>query len=184
MKEALELGKLLNETAKRDAIHIAVAPLVAGENLHPAQRIGLKAGRAVPMAGIASGSESDPVGIVDPFLQGVVPKGSRFWVFLFPQTVTGMRHHWEHPAFLASDTSDPHEWMKWFADEAGLSYGRVMEITEDFIDRDEVWTEQGGEQARNAFDKHEKEFWDNYEAITGKRIRKDAPWHSPFSCTC
>jgi hypothetical protein len=39
------------------------------------------------------------IGIVDPFLDQPVRPGEEFWVFVYPNTITGMRHYWQHPAF-------------------------------------------------------------------------------------
>lgn len=86
------LGKLAGEHEGRDAIHVAVAPAVAAETLTPGQHIGLhddgRAGPGVP-----------PIGIVDPFLTSAVEEGQRFWLLLYPNTITSLRHVWTHPAF-------------------------------------------------------------------------------------
>lgn len=85
------LGSLCAHDARRDAIHIAVAPVVAGHDIDPGDRVGLKNGQAV-----YAGTH---VGIVDPFYRLTVKKGETFWLFLFPGTITGLRHIWSHPAF-------------------------------------------------------------------------------------
>lgn len=92
MSENLGLGKLITTTQQRDAIHVAVAPLVAAANLRPAQHFALDAmGRATTSGAF--------VGIVDPFLWTGPNEGQQFWGFLYPNTVSGMRHRWRHPAF-------------------------------------------------------------------------------------
>lgn len=87
------VGKLLDETARRDAIHFALAPVVAGERLKPGQHVGLSPERT------AHPYSTGCLGIVDPFLKQPVKQGERFWLFLYPNTITNLRHQWEHPAF-------------------------------------------------------------------------------------
>ena len=81
-----------NEYATREAAALALAGHV-GERL----RAGVAARAAASM--VVSGGGS-PVGIVDPFLKEPVEPGERFYIFLFPNTVTGLRHVWTHPAFM------------------------------------------------------------------------------------
>jgi hypothetical protein len=88
----LGIGKLITSDAHRDAIHVAVAPVTAAQELQPGQHVGLRGdGRAL--------ATEHPIGIVDPFLHERVPEGQRFWLFLYPGTITSLRHVWTHPAF-------------------------------------------------------------------------------------
>lgn len=86
-----EVGKLITDKAFRDAIHVAIAPANAMETLLPGQHVAYRYGDAY--------AEGEFVGIVDPFLREPVKKGEAFWLFLYPNTVTSLRHAWTHPAF-------------------------------------------------------------------------------------
>lgn len=89
------LGKTPGADARRDAVHIAVAPVIAAESLEPGQHVGLsERGRAIlARVGI------EGIGVVDPYLTEHVREGEKFWLFLYPGTVTSLRHVWSHPAF-------------------------------------------------------------------------------------
>jgi len=96
--DALDLlGRLLlSSEGERDAIHIAVEPVIAGEDLQIGQRIGrLEDG--------TFGSTDKILGIVDPFIDPratpVVKKGSKFLLILLPRTITSLTHAWSHPDF-------------------------------------------------------------------------------------
>ena len=54
------IGTIIDETAGRDAIHMAVEPVIAGQTLHPGQRITLQDGKAM------GDRPRDATGIVDP----------------------------------------------------------------------------------------------------------------------
>lgn len=89
----VRLGELAPANAQRDAIHVAVIPAVAGMDLQPGERVALSGNFAYVEVNDCRG-----LGIVDPFLSQAIKKGDRFYLLLLPNTVTGMRHHWEHPA--------------------------------------------------------------------------------------
>ena len=96
-----QLGRLAGRSAGRDAIHVAIAPVVAAERLEPAARVGLdELGRAV---GCADGA----IGIVDPFLTVPVEVGERFWLCLMPGSITALRHVWSHKAFVIRLPASP-----------------------------------------------------------------------------
>ncbi len=93
MSDTLEkLGTILDDDTRRDAVHIAVAPVIAGERLLPGQRIGI-------VEGVAYRDVRVDVGIVDPFLRKPIGEGQRFYIWLYPQTITSLRHVWSHPDF-------------------------------------------------------------------------------------
>jgi hypothetical protein len=92
MGHEVALGKLIDREEVRDAIHIAVAPVTAGERLVAGQHIGFLDGTRV-------GLVSNPIGIVDPFIKGEIKPNERFWMLMYPKTIENLRHEWSHPSF-------------------------------------------------------------------------------------
>lgn len=160
--DALEtLGTIHQYNEKRDAIHLAVEPVEAGMQLQPGQAIGVVQGIAWPFGHILCLGTVVPYhGIVDPFIEGTVPKGSRFWCVLKPREITSLRHVWEHPDFpeeiqkqepkeeeykltpedehntlvlLGEPKAVAYEWIKKYAESFGETYdGRSIDA-EDLI---------------------------------------------------
>jgi hypothetical protein len=99
MADQAKIGELITEPVGRDAIHIAVAPVVAVDYLEPGQHVGL----VTPgnLENVAALSDTKLIGIVDPFLTARVEPGQRFYLFLYPNSITNLRHVWSHPAFAA-----------------------------------------------------------------------------------
>lgn len=92
--DALEtLGMVHFKPEFRDAIHLAVEPVEAGEPLRPGEHIYLRDGKA-----FADGA-GKWVGIVDPFLPRNVETGQKFWLVVYPRQISSLRHVWTHPAF-------------------------------------------------------------------------------------
>lgn len=91
------LGTIIGPNEGRDAIHVAVFPVKASENLHPGDHV------VINPAGEAEWTTSgDGIGIVDPFITGKISRGDRFWLLVYPRQITSLRHVWEHPSFPAS----------------------------------------------------------------------------------
>ena len=113
MSDNLKLGHLIDGNQQRDAIHIAIAPVVAAEVLHPGDRIGF-VDPANPEMVRRHGIH---IGIVDPFLIRRIVPGQRFWMLLFPGTITSLRHDWTHPAFseVSHDRGFAEQWLRVYA---------------------------------------------------------------------
>ena len=205
--DALEtLGTIIGEGAGRDAIHLAVEPVVAGEKLFPGMDIGLVDGKA-----FQTGS---PVGIVDPFLKSPVRAGEKFWLIVYPRQITSLRHVWSHPAFAEAVAPEPTEEEKIKAQAVaerltGASEQWIREFcrTSDAPDFDllmkaikskdghastsgdddydgysvsinDSYISVGGRDASGSIP---SEFWDHVEKITGKKWEKRPEY---FSCSC
>lgn len=166
----IKIGSLIHEEVERDAIHVAIAPVAAGELLAPGARVKLSSGVAIKDA-------KDAIGIVDPFLNNWVKTGEKFWLFLYPGTITSLRHDWTHPAF--GDRSKAEQWMKDFADEAGLSVGRLIEAAKAYLEYDDYLCDEGRWEGFNTPD----EFWGHFETMTGMAVPMDKRGNF-FTCSC
>jgi hypothetical protein len=101
----VKVGKLItDEEGARDAIHVAVLPVCAETSLVPGQHVGFtgeKVDGVREVGPVADGPRGlqnrRGIGIVDPYLTVAIRKGARFYCFLYPGSVSGMRHHWAHP---------------------------------------------------------------------------------------
>lgn len=167
----VKLGSLAPSSARRDAIHIAIAPVVAATDLSPGDHVGFLEDRRMGT------SANKRIGIVDPFLTSGVKEGERFWLCLYQQTITGMRHHWFHPSFDDTDISlhPSEQWIHDYAASVGLTYQRLMEGAAAWIKDREYICEGGLLEGIRVPD----EFWTHYEAVTGKKGEG-----SFFTCSC
>lgn len=181
-----KLGQLIDGTQMRDAIHIAVAPVIAATMLSPGDDIGFVASNQEMV-----GHVSRPIGIVDPFLKSDLMAGERFWMFLYPNTITSLKHVWTHPAFMGESAtssdifkSESERWMRAWAikhmseDYYGDDGQRSAEVAyADAIEAGRTHSIGPYEDARDHID---GEWWSHWEAITGQRGERD----TFFRCAC
>lgn len=180
------LGTIIDETAGRDAIHLAVEPVIAGEHLKPGQDIGIRDGRAY-------GSDVKLLGIVDPFLPSFVQPGQMFWLIVYPRTITSLRHVWSHPEFEQIDTEkraiaervalritsgSSQEWLKNYADAKGISYDEMMRVAKSHSEGHWDYITLGEDDTDLP-----DEFWDHYQKVTGEKV-PEINRGSFFSCSC
>jgi hypothetical protein len=174
------IGHIAGDDAQRDAIHIAVAPVVAGERLYPGQHVAFEAGSAERVRPFGT-----TIGIVDPFHEGPILPEQRFWMFLYPNTITSLRHEWTHPAFAPEPPSsrDASEaWLRDFCDRSDCpGYEAVIAKA---IDNSDAW--DSAYLHFNGSDAHGEippEFWDHVEVVTGRSIPRGERAEF-FSCSC
>jgi hypothetical protein len=191
--EPVKVGRLIRESGERDAIHIAVAPVFSSETVHPGCPLSLAEGsteQVVPYM-------DNPVGIVDPFLKGAVYPGQKFYMFLFPNTVTSLRHEWTHPAFDAGVAapvigeagvvsgdllSAARGKIEDMAHTLDMTYDALMKAADDFVRYGDYTVQHGDEHWRDTFPGFAEEFWRAWEVVTGEKAPDDA--FQIFSCSC
>jgi len=189
MSSDVKLGELIVGPAERDAIHVAVVPLVAGEELYSGSKFRLAFGSTqVALRGDYNDKDSGnpAIGVVDPFLGDLyIRKGQRFWGVLFPGTVTGMRHHWQHPAFdHPPKAGNEHElWLRQFADKWNFDFEELISAGKG--DSEYVVAQGVDCHSKNDLDDDEHTlFWHHLEAHVGKEFDTEHRDNMGWSCSC
>jgi hypothetical protein len=178
------LGSILSEDeSRRDAVHVAIMPVTTGEDfMFAGQWVNFVYGSKDVVKGKP---ESQAIGIIDPFLVENARKGARVWLFLRPNTVSGMRHHWSHPDVDAdaaqAHIGDSEKWLRAFADKWNFNFTEMIEAARD-----------GGIIVANGVDLHSAKelegddvlFWKHVEEYTGTRFGKKHRAKVGWSCSC
>ena len=183
------LGKLIPDASYgKDAVHIAVIPAIAANRLDPGEHVEYRNGTAHSRRGASMPNTN--IGIVDPYLATEVKPGQRFWLFLYPGTITSLRHEWTHPAidqdddvaaFIHSDSGKKvsQDWMENFAGQYGFRASRMLSQAEEWIDHGEYFCDGGTFEGEWVPD----EFWDHFQKLTGRSV-PPTKRESFFTCSC
>jgi hypothetical protein len=195
--DALEtLGQIITENEKRDAIHLAVEPVVAKEHLRPGDHVTAE-GRFVSRH---NAGKDGAVGIVDPFLTNPVEPGQRFWLVVYPRQIHSLRHVWTHPAFpdvpeVKEDVSRgwpeqreaSEKWLRAFCESADCPGWDTVRagLMGDLEDNDygQAFSHDGAWITFHGRDAHGEipdEFWDHVEIVTGEKFVRA----TSFNCSC
>lgn len=192
------LGTIITEGG-RDAIHLAVEPVIAGENIKVGADITLINGKAYN-----NRLHGDPkyLGIVDPFLKEPVKKGEMFWLIVYPRQITSLRHVWEHPDFptkevilnvpitVITEKELSEKWLRdWCNNNDVPSYEAVMAaVLGEFLENEDYGGEAYSDYddtiifyGRDAHCAIPPEFWQHVEIVSGRKITNRANY---FSCSC
>lgn len=178
------IGTFLEHDRERDAVHIAIIPVVAGEQLQPGQKVAMVDGKAMK-------SGHDVVGVVSPYLFRPAEPGERVWLFLWPQTITNMRHRWASPAFPEQGDPAPPEqigestrWLYKFADDHGANYDDLVQGAASGAGCTFIGHDQHGPLGNGEIDVDPVEFWRHVEVVTGCRFSRAHREGTYFGCSC
>lgn len=176
----VKLGEIITGEAHRDAIHIAVAPVTSDETLCAGQHVGLVDGSQDRV----TLKTENPIGIVDPFLKSPALPSHRFYVFLYQNTVTSMRHEWKHPLFNPGDKDVSMALINEFAKNFGMDGQELLDHVGCCLNTEwAVIVQQDSETWRDRWYEGCDEFYKHYEVVTGKNVEpEDRP--TVFSCSC
>ena len=185
--DALEtLGTIIDDRAGRDAIHLAVEPVKAGERLQPGQHVGIVSGLAYATV------KSKKLGIVDPFLKKPVEVGQKCWLVVYPRQISSLRHVWTHPDFadeIAAPLLQPQPEDDAILHEGaaaiGIGFYHFMEAVGEYITN----RERGDQDNYICFGEDIEYgdlpagFWAAYERTTGRQVPESFR-DVYFRCAC
>jgi hypothetical protein len=177
MSENLKLGQIIVGNQQKDAVHVAVAPVIANEILYPAQKIAF-----VNLKLNLVGPSNKPIGIVDPFLQKPVNPEEQFWMFLNPGSIKSLRHDWVHPAFFENEKDLAKYWLTNFAEKLGYTFQHVMDIGSRCIEKNGSCV--GDDDAQDIFYKNKEEFLKNIAIMLDVPYSEDLYDSVYFTCAC
>lgn len=185
------IGKSLRGDEQRDAIHIAIMPVIAAEELQAGEHVAFVYGTTDQVKRCDPAYALKPVGVVDPFYTENywIKKGQRVWLFLQPGTIVGLRHEWRHPEIDNPPVAkDEHEkWLKSFADRWRFVYNDMISAASSEASDD--WGNYITAQGRDLHSAEELGadhdlFWMHLEALTGKSFNTEHRTKFVWSCTC
>lgn len=184
-----------NGREKRDAVHMAILPatirLAPGEYVSSGDRVDIVPGttdQVQPVVRYTGG-----IGIVDPFLQiddHLLHDGDRVWVFLYPNTIQGLRHHWYHPKVDDPTARTESElWLLEFARRWGFDYDRMLKTAIRPHREEDGWPDYIIAQGKDLHNKSELGedydlFWEHLSRITGQEYSDEHKSNVGWSCSC
>jgi len=180
-----QLGTEPAKEIERDAVHVAFFCGIAEHHIRPGKHVGLKGGKVSMFC-------DDMIGITDPFRRTEVRPGEKVIVCLYPGTVQGMRHHWQHSAVpdIAQEFKELHEkpqkaasvaWIKAQCEDLGVTYDELMDPACEIVNGDYIRNSLN-ESSRDHWYSIEDEFWKHYELVTGRSV--PTRLRGGFTCSC
>lgn len=191
MSENLKLGSIITTEQQRDAVHIAVCPVVSHwTELEPGAHVAMSPDGAI----MPTSEHPDPIGVVDPYLREPVKAGQRFWLFLYPGSITSLRHEWSHPGLRdlgkderakAASVDASRLWLEGLAKQSGTDLDTLLHAA--LQDDSYSLSETDADDLNSKFESNEvlcETFWGHVETYTGRPAPKHVRKYTHFSCSC
>jgi hypothetical protein len=177
----VKLGVLPGAEVGRDAVHVAIIPLMSDDFLSPGDHVGWTddywADQTEPAAQRITKYAREKFGIVDPFFMGKVEPGTRVWVCLYPTSITSLRHVWSHPMvpdepMTLTPKMEAEMRLKELASSVRVDY-------EEFLEGLPTSDMYFGEECYHLYE-HADQIKADYYTVTG-RVLDELP---QFRCSC
>lgn len=181
-----------NLAVERDAIHVAVLPVRGTTAIKRGMWLSFAYEGDIEMV-MPANTWALAVGVADPFLStNTVAADERFLMFMKPNTITGLRHHWDHPALDAAmgvrmknellGNPSSRSFMETLAADCHMSFDALMNALTEVATGAEEYISLGIDTPDTAYD---STMWDHYERLTGKIVPYSIKRAgAPFSCAC
>lgn len=181
---SVKLGEhIMDASAKRDATHVACVP-VYGIDLYPGAYVRFTIGSTEV---VKTCRKETAVGIIDPFLYSnngyydrTINEHKRVWMLLLPETITNLRHEYDHPAFNVAPPvykNESHKWLVEFADSLDITYEELYTAATDYIMNDGYFTLDTSDT------EVPDEFWGHFEVMSKIKVPVNKR-NSFFNCSC
>ena len=180
------LGKKLTGGEGRDAVHVAVCPVIVDGFLRAGERVKFVPGSTERVT--SWNYEGDLIGVIDPFVESYVTTGERCWLFLLPNSITGLRHVWTHPSF--PDPAQPpvdnkitekqfaEHWLRGFADRYQTNYDALVKGA---VSGEGVCF---GDDLEYGDFRYGSEFWRYINIVSGREFSEEHVENTNFRCAC
>ena len=182
------IGKVLECGAgERDCVHVAIMPVISDDDaIYRGNSLKLVLGTSDH---VRRGPDNG-IGVADPFLTRPVRKGERFWMFLRPGTITGLRHHWTHPLIDAPpvERSPAENWLRQFADRWNMDYDELIAAASrplsDSDDENYIIAEGISLHRAEDLEGEDVLFWQYLSELTQQTYDRDHQQRFVWSCSC
>jgi hypothetical protein len=85
--------------------------------------------------------------------------------------------------FIDGVVAEMHTGSGWYDDsETDMSYDKLMNAADNYLATGEYVTQHGGQSWQNSLYDNLKQFWDNYEVVTGRQVEDKS--YGFFGCSC
>jgi hypothetical protein len=160
------LGKLQDKAGVKDAVHVAIVSVRAGQLIKPGSRCSLNEFNEAVV-------NNKGYGIADPWLNSNIKTGDIFLLILGQNEIPNVRHVWEHPTVKFDPPTRETKlngYMVNMANELGVSYKELMDAAELLVEKGRE-TKYSGSKTKEDIEGFEwYEFWSEWSSETGHKF--------------